>query len=160
MLGLTISQNADRDDHKDNPKASYSTANPNLDGSIRNCEETKELDQKWWRILIRISFYKYFWRAHFHRHLLSAKCSFNLTSVVPKIPVRLPWNNPGIVQYDHQDAETMSQILTNFQKQLVANLFLTSKMMLVCWMTHDSDNYETSPAQCKPYLDVQILDLF
>lgn len=105
----------------------------------------KELDQKWWRILRRISFYKYFWRANFHRHLLSAKCSFNLTSVVPKSPVRLHWNNPGIVQFDHQDAETMSQILTSFQKQLVANLFLTNKMMLVCWMTHDSDNYKTFP---------------
>ena len=47
MLGLTISENEDgANDHKDNPKASYPTGNPNLDASIRNCEETKELHQK------------------------------------------------------------------------------------------------------------------
>lgn len=146
MLRLTISENEDgANDHKDNPEASYPTSNPNPGGSIRNCEETKELDQKCWHIL---------------RHISSAPCSLNLTSVVLKSPVRLHWNNPVIVQFDHQHTEIMSQILTSFQKRWVANLFLTSKTMLVFWlphylvtwwwMTHDNDKNKTSPAQCKP----------
>lgn len=46
MLRLTISENEEEANPNDNPKASCSTANHNRVDSIRNCEETKELDQK------------------------------------------------------------------------------------------------------------------